>query len=83
MPTICQERSSVEAGALMSCPADRTAVLARVACFIDRILKGAKPADLPVEQAAEFELVIHRRTAGLLGIAVPQSVVLIADAVIG
>ena len=82
MPTICQERSFVDAGALMSYAPDRKAVLGRVAYFIDRILKGAKPADLPVEQAAKFELVVNLKTAKALGLAIPQSILLRADAVI-
>jgi putative ABC transport system substrate-binding protein len=82
MPTICQERSFVEAGALMSYAADRKAVAERVAYLIDRILKGTRPADLPVEQAAKFELVINRKTARTLEIAIPRSVLVRADGVI-
>jgi putative ABC transport system substrate-binding protein len=82
MPTICPQRSFVEAGALLSYAADRPAMAARVAYFIDRILKGAKPADLPVEQAAKFELVVNARTANGLKIAVPPSILARADEVI-
>lgn len=82
MPTICPHRSFVEAGALLSCAADRTAMAARVAYFIDRILKGTRPAELPVEQAAKLELVVNARTAEALRIAPPQSVLLRADEVL-
>jgi putative ABC transport system substrate-binding protein len=82
MPTICPHRSFVEAGALLSYAADRNAVAARAAYFIDRILKGTTPAELPVEQAAKFELVVNASTAQALQIALPQSVLLRADEVL-
>jgi putative ABC transport system substrate-binding protein len=82
MPTVCPHRSFVEAGALLSYAADRSAVAARVAYLIDRILKGTKPAELPVEQATKLELVVNARTAEALQIALPQSVLLRADEVL-
>ncbi len=82
MPTMCQELSFVQAGALISFAPDRSAVLARVAYMIDRLLNGAKPSDLPVEQASKFVLAVNQGTAKKLGIAIPESILLRADEVI-
>lgn len=82
LPTMSQERDFVQAGFLMSYAPDRDAIVSRVAYFVDRLLKGAKPSDLPVEQADKFKLTVNLRTAKALGITVPQSILLSADEVI-
>ena len=69
-------------GALFSYGVDQRAIARRVAVYVDRILKGVKPADMPVEQPTTFELVVNMKIARLLGIKVPQSILIQATAVI-
>jgi putative ABC transport system substrate-binding protein len=82
LPSVYQNRESVEAGGLMSYGADEADSYRRVAYFVDRILKGAKPADLPVEQPTKFELAINLKTAKQIGVTIPQSLLYRADKVI-
>jgi putative ABC transport system substrate-binding protein len=75
-------RPYVEAGGLISYGADIKEIWRRAAVFVDKILKGAKPADLPVEQPSKFELVVNLRAAKALGLTIPPSLLLRADQVI-
>jgi putative tryptophan/tyrosine transport system substrate-binding protein len=79
MPSIFAYREYVAAGGLMSYGQDNAERYRRAAAYVDRILRGAKPADLPVEQPMIMELVINRATARLLGIAIPSDLVVSAD----
>jgi putative ABC transport system substrate-binding protein len=82
LPTIYYARAWVEAGGLMSYGPDLRLIFRRAAVYVDRILKGANPADLPVERPTKFDLVINLKTAKVLGVTFPQSVLVRTDEVI-
>jgi putative tryptophan/tyrosine transport system substrate-binding protein len=82
LPGMFGNKENVEAGALMSYAADFNDMVQRAATYVDKILKGAKPADLPVEQASKYELVINLKTAKAIGLTFSESFLLRADKVI-
>jgi putative ABC transport system substrate-binding protein len=82
LPSMYFNREAVDAGGLMYYGADQAESYRRVAYFVDRILKGAKPADLPVEQPMKFEFVINLKTAKQIGLTIPQWTLMKADKVI-
>ena len=82
LPSLFGPKHHVVAGGLMSYSPDRATLYRRGAIFVDRILKGAKPADLPVEQPTKFELVINLKTANAIGLTIPKSVLTRTDELI-
>ncbi len=82
LPAIYTQKEFVETGGLMSYGADLADSYRRVATYVDKILKGAKPADLPVEQPTKFELVINLKTAKQIRLTIPSNVMARADRVI-
>jgi putative tryptophan/tyrosine transport system substrate-binding protein len=82
LPTCVWSRETVEAGALMSYGPDQIAICRRAAVYVEKILKGAKPAELPVEQPTKFQFLINLKTAKALGLPVPPTLLAGADEVI-
>jgi putative tryptophan/tyrosine transport system substrate-binding protein len=82
LPSMNRRREAVDAGGLMYYGADLADSYRRIAYFVDRILKGAKPADLPVEQPTKFELVINLKTAKQIGLTIPPEVLARANRLI-
>jgi putative ABC transport system substrate-binding protein len=82
LPSVWEGSEFVEAGGLISYSSDDPANFRRAAYYVDRILKGAKPADLPVEQPTKFEFIINLKTAKQIGLTIPQSLLYRADKVI-
>jgi putative tryptophan/tyrosine transport system substrate-binding protein len=82
IPVMYEDARFVEGGGLMSYGPSLRDLFRRSAIYVDKILKGAKPADLPVEQPTKFELVINLKTAKALGLTIPDSIIVLADKVI-
>jgi putative tryptophan/tyrosine transport system substrate-binding protein len=82
LPSMHERNEFVEAGGLMSYSSNDADVFRRAATYVDKILKGTKPADLPVEQPTKFELVINVKTAKQIGLTIPPNVLARADRII-
>jgi putative ABC transport system substrate-binding protein len=82
LPAVYPWREFADAGGLMSYGVDMSDLFRRAASYVDRILRGANPAEMPVERPTKFELVINLKTAKALGLTIPQSLLLRADQVI-
>jgi putative ABC transport system substrate-binding protein len=82
LPTVCGGRQYAEAGCLVSYSPVHAELFRRAATYVDKILKGTKPADLPVEQPTKFKLVLNLKTAQALGITFPPTLLVLADEVI-
>ena len=82
IPSVHDSREAVEAGAFMSYAYDIVDQSRRLASYVDKILKGAKPADLPIQQPMKFELIINLKTAQTLGLTIPPALLFQADEVI-
>ena len=82
LPSVCGFPEFVEAGGLMSYGANFSVLFRRAAELVDKILRGAKPADIPVEQSTKFDLIINLKTARMLGLEVPPTLLATADEVI-
>jgi len=82
LPAVYPQSAFVRDGGLLSYGVDRVDIFRRAATYVDRILRGAKPGELPVQLPTKFEMVVNRKTAEALGLAVPPSILVRADEVI-
>ena len=82
LPAIYEDREYVQDGGLISYGPNIAEMARRSAAYVDRILKGAKPGDLPIEAPTEYELVINLKTAKTLGLSIPEKLLIVADEVI-
>jgi putative ABC transport system substrate-binding protein len=82
LPTVCEAKDFIVAGGLMSYGSDYEEIYLYGARYVDRILRGARPKDLPVEQLSKFQPVLNLKTAAVLGLTIPPSLLALADEVI-
>jgi putative ABC transport system substrate-binding protein len=82
LPAVYGEREFVEVGGLMFYGASLAEMYRRSAVYVDRVLKGARPADLPIEQPTKFELIVNQKTARSIGVSLPRSLLLRADQIV-